>query len=64
MLIRNVQASHIYYYTNFSGYDCHLFFEEFLTQASNHNYNITIIPKTMENYVSVQIGCIRFSDFL
>ena len=47
---------------NFSGYDCHLIFEELLTQAYNQNYNITIIPKTMENYVSVQIGCIRFLD--
>ena len=50
------------FFHNFSGYDCHLIFEELLTQAYNQNYKITIIPKTMENYVSVQVGCLRFLD--
>ena len=47
---------------NFSGYDCHLIFEELLTKAYNQNYNPTIIPKSLENYVSVQVGCLRFLD--
>ena len=45
---------------NFSRYDCHLIFEELLTEAYNQNYNPTIIPKSLENYVSVQVGCLRF----
>ena len=51
----------IFFY-NFSGYDCHLIFEELLTEAYNQNYNPTIIPKSLENYVSVQVGCLRFLD--
>ena len=47
---------------NFSGYDCHLIFEELLTEAYNQNYNPTIIPKSLENYVSVQVACLRFLD--
>ena len=50
------------FFHNFSGYDCHLIFEEFLTEAYNQNYNPTIIPKSLENYVSVQVGCLRFLD--
>ena len=57
------------FFHNFSGYDCHLIFEELLTEAytigqqsCNQNYNPTIIPKSLENYVSVQIGCLRFLD--
>ena len=48
------------FFHNFSGYDCHLIFEQLLTQAYNQNYTPTIIPKSMENYVSVQVGCLRF----
>ena len=50
------------FFHNFSGYDCHLIFEELLTEAYNQNYNPTIIPKSLENYVSVQEGCLRFLD--
>ena len=50
------------FFHNFSGYDCHLIFEELLTGAYNQNYNPTIIPKSLENYVSVQVGCLRFLD--
>ena len=51
----------IFFY-NFSGYDCHLIFEELLTSAYNLKLPINIIPKSMENYVSVQVGCLRFLD--
>ena len=50
------------FFHNFSGYDCHLFFEELLTSAYNLKLPINIIPKSMENYVSVQVGCFRFLD--
>ena len=50
------------FFHNFSGYDCHLIFKELLTEAYNQNYNPTIIPKSLENYVSVQVGCLRFLD--
>ena len=50
------------FFHNFSGYDCHLIFEELLIEAYNQNYNSTIIPKSLENYVSVQVGCLRFLD--
>ena len=50
------------FFHNFSGYDCHLIFEELLTEAYNQNYYPTIIPKSLENYVSVQVGCSRFLD--
>ena len=50
------------FFHNFSGYDCHLIFEELLTEAYNQNYNPTIIPKSLKNYVSVQVGCLRFLD--
>ena len=50
------------FFHNFSGYDCHFIFEELLTEAYNQNYNPTIIPKSLETYVSVQVGCLRFLD--
>ena len=50
------------FFHNFSGYDCHLIFEELLTEAYHQNYNPTIIPKSLENYVSIQVGCLRFLD--
>ena len=43
-------------------YDCHLFFEHLLTKAYNQNYTPTVIPKCLENYDSVQVGCLRFLD--
>ena len=51
-----------YIFHNFSGYDCHIIFEELLTQAYETGYDTTIIPKSMENYVSFQVGCLRFLD--
>ena len=50
------------FFHNFSGYDCHLIFEELLIQAFEKGNEPKIIPKSMENYVSVQIGCLRFLD--
>ena len=47
---------------NFSGYGCHLVFEQLSTQAYKMGYEPKIIPKSMENYVSVQVGCLRFLD--
>ena len=46
----------------FSGYDCHLIFQELLIQAFEKGYEPKIIPKSLENYVSVQVGCLRFLD--
>ena len=50
------------FFHNFSGYDCHLIFEKFLTQAYKMGCEPKIIPKSMENYVSVQVGCLKFLD--
>ena len=45
------------FFHNFSGYDCHLIFQELLIQAFEKGYEPKIIPKSMENYVSIQVGC-------
>ena len=50
------------FFHNFSGYDCHLIFQELLIQAFEKGYEPKIIPKSLENYVSVQVGCLRFLD--
>ena len=50
------------FFHNFSGYDCHLIFEELLTQAFEKGYEPKKSPKSMENYVSIQVGCLRFLD--
>ena len=50
------------FFHNFSGYDCHLIFQELLIQAFEMGYEPKIIPKSMENYVSIQVGCLRFLD--
>ena len=50
------------FFHNFSGYDCHLIFQELLIQAFEKGYEPKIIPKSMENYVSIQVGCLRFLD--
>ena len=50
------------FFPNFSGYDCHLIFQELLIQAFEKGYEPKIIPKSMENYVSIQVGCLRFLD--
>ena len=38
------------FFLNFSGYDCHLIFEELLTQAYNLKLAINITPKSLENF--------------
>ena len=50
------------FFHKFSGYDCHLIFQELLIQAFEKGYEPKIIPKSLENYVSVQVGCLRFLD--
>ena len=50
------------FFHNVSGYDCHIIFEELLTQAYEMGYEPKIIPKSMESYVSVQVGCLKFSN--
>ena len=50
---------------NFSGYDCHLMFEELVNMAIEKNIKINendIIAKSSENYISVKIGCLKFLD--
>ena len=50
------------FFHNFSGYDCHLFFEQLLTESYNPKYDPTILPKSLENYFLIRIGCLRFLD--
>ena len=52
----------IFFHNFSSGSDCHIIFEELLTQAYKIGYEPKLIPKSMENYVSVQVGCLRFLD--
>ena len=47
----------IFFVHNFSGYDCYIIFEELLPQAFEMGYEPKILPKSMECYVSVQVGC-------
>ena len=46
---------------NFSNYDCHVFFKR-LVDKNNHKIKFRNIPKTNEDYISVNYGCIRFID--
>ena len=54
------------FFHSFSRYDCHLLFEPVLTRTfklKNISSNqIIILPKSKENYISVQVGCSRFLD--
>ena len=51
------------FFQNFSGNDWHLMSEELLTQAYKMNgEQISLIPKSMEVNVSVQVGCLEFLD--
>ena len=45
----------------FSNYDCHMFFKK-LVDKKNDKVEFDIIPKTNEEYISVNYGCIRFID--
>ena len=46
---------------NFSNYDCHLFFKTLIDEKPD-NINLSVIPKTNEEYISVNYGCLRFVD--
>ena len=46
---------------NFSNYDCHMFFKR-LVDLKTDKVKFKIIPKTNEEYISVNYGCIRFID--
>ena len=43
----------------FSNYGCHLIFEQFSTQIFKMWYEPKITTKSKENFVSVQVGCLR-----
>ena len=46
---------------NFSNYDSHMLFRK-LVDKKNDKVKFDIIPKTIENNISVTYGCIRFID--
>ena len=46
---------------NFSNYHCHMFFKK-LVDKKNDKVKLDIKPKTNEEYISVNYGCIRFID--
>ena len=46
---------------NFSNYDCRMFFKK-LVDKKKDKVDFEIIPKTNEEYISVNYGCIRFID--
>ena len=48
-------------YHNFSKYDCHMFFNGLINAAPN-KFNLGVIPRTNEEYMSVNYGCIKFLD--
>ena len=44
----------------FSNYDCHLFLKTLWSKSKSQK--IKVVPKTNEEYISVNFGCIRFID--
>ena len=48
-------------FLNFSIYDCHMFFKK-LVDKKNYKVKFDIFPKTDEEYISVNYGCIIFND--
>ena len=46
---------------NFSNYGCHMFFKK-LVDKKKDKVKIKIIPKTIEEYISLKYGCITFLD--
>ena len=63
------------FFHNFSGYDCHLIFEKLLSKwfeliktlrdTNPNQYNTLkpcILPKSIEKYISLEIGHLRFLD--
>ena len=51
----------LFLFHNFSNYDCHILFKK-LVDLKNDKVKFDIIPKTNEEYISVNYGCIRFID--
>ena len=49
------------FYHNFSKYDNHMFFNE-LINSKIEKKNLSVIPRTNEEYMSVNYGCIKFLD--
>ena len=61
--VKQKQSSFVpIFFHNISGYDCHLIFKQLLTQAYKMGYEPKKFPKSIENYVSVQVGCLGFLD--
>ena len=48
-------------YHNFSKYDCHMFFNELINSSPN-KFNLSVIPRNNEEYMSVNYGYIKFLD--
>ena len=46
---------------NFSNYECHMFFKKMVDKKKD-KIDFKITPKTIEEYISVTYGCIRFID--
>ena len=60
--VKQKQSNFIpFIFHNFCNYDCHRFFKK-LVDLKNDKVNFAIIPKTIEEYISVTYGCIRFID--
>ena len=47
------------FFHNLSGCDCLLIFQSFLTKALALGLKIQILPKRLENNISIQVGCLR-----
>ena len=61
--VRQKQSCSVhFFFHNFSGSDCYLIFELLLTEAFVLKLDIKILPKYLEIYVSVQVGCLGFLD--
>ena len=48
-------------YHNFSKYDNHMFFIE-LINSRVYKIDLSVIPRTNEEYMSVNYGCVKFLD--
>ena len=48
-------------YHNFSKYDNHMFFND-LTNSKPNKINLSVTPRTNEEYMSVNYGCVNFLD--
>ena len=50
-----------FYFIILANYDSHLFFKTLIDRKPDH-INLSVIPKTNEEYISVTYGCLRFID--